>query len=94
MLAFPGDITRMEIEGPLGSHDMLVMLGVECPLCSDCFEKGDRWTAMPKGPLNSEEAARAEAGLPFRALCSAVHYDCVVFRLVDLMNWHGIMGEA
>lgn len=90
----PGDITRMQIEGPIRSNDMLVTLGVTCPMCRDGFEQGDCWTAMPRGPLNEEEAIRAEAGLPFRAMCSAVHYDCVVLRVVDLMNWYGIMGEA
>lgn len=87
-------ITNLQVQGPIAQNDMLVAMNVRCPMCGGPFECGDRWAAMPRGPMNAAEAAKADAGLPFRALCEAVHFGCVVERLVYLMNWRGQPASA
>lgn len=82
------------MNGPLAYNDMLVVMKVHCLMCGGTFACGEHWCAVPQGPLDDIEAKKAEQGLPHRRMCRPVHYDCVVYRLVELMNWRRRYGEA
>lgn len=87
-------MSSLPVQGPIAQQDMLIALRIRCPMCGAQFECGDCWAAMPRGPMNAEEAQKAAKGLPFQNVCEPVHYHCVVERLVYVMNWYGQSGVA
>ena len=87
-------MASLPVQGPISQQDMLIAMRARCPMCGSAFECGDRWAAMPRGPRDAEEAKKAEQGLPFKNVCEPVHYDCVVGRLVFVMNWYRRCGVA
>ena len=87
-------MSSLPLQGPIAQQDMLISMRVRCPMCGSAFACGDHWAALPRGPLNAEEAKKADQGLPFRPLCEPVHYDCVLDRLIYVMNWYRQAGVA
>lgn len=88
------NLTGIRVQGPISQQDMLVAMNVHCGMCGEPFECGDCWAAMPQGPMDAQEAAKAEQGLPFRVMCDPVHFDCVLDRMLTLLNWRGNWGLA
>ena len=87
-------VSRLDTRGPIDANDLLLMLDVECAWCGKLFATGDCWAIIPKGPMDADEAAKAAAGESFTAHCEAVHFDCVLRRLIFVSNWRRVKGIA
>lgn len=60
--------------GPLADDHPQV--GKECLGCGRQFVAGDRVTLRSTRPADDEEAAKADAGLPYISLAEVVHWRC------------------
>lgn len=89
-----GTVTRLRVEGPLSPADMLVAMRCACGICERQFTPGEHWAALPRGPMDEEEARKRDAGLDYRVACEPVHYDCILRRLLRVMNWYRQRGYA
>lgn len=56
-----------------------------CPACHEPFKEGDYTALVALGPgADPEQRARRDAGRPYNAVASEVHWECSPYREEDV----------